>query len=312
MHFLIASLWACGTQSSDPATDGQAGSDTPDPSAARQVTETPTGPLPFGEVTAKLAKAYGVSAVQCPVGGAGRLQRIHGLPRDFAIKFGPKWLVEVADDIPWGPTYDSVTIEDGWVTVLARPGSTEGFVRSRTSTTRMAWPPAEAGKTVTCTSVQPVPERVVVGTVPPRQAQMFALGCTEEAAQVARDGTFVVDARPPCTLWLETNDAHRTSGVLVPAGGDKLQLDPLEYRPDPLQNADRSWTDKGKEALSNVVTRMEKSLNQETAALDAIESELGPDATAQKSMIRKWRADLQLWRETTQYLKEGLAGKGPL
>ncbi|MBX2797229.1 MAG: hypothetical protein KTR31_06175 [Myxococcales bacterium] len=269
-------------------------------------------PLPVEEVTSKVAAAYNVGVVQCPVPGEGRIERIHGTSRDFAIALGPKWLVEVKDDIPWMPTFDIVTVENGWVAILAEPGSTEGFVRSRTWTLRLEWPAAETGKTVTCSKVEPVPERVVVGQVTPRDASMYVLGCTDDAVEVARDGTFVVDAKVPCSLWLETDDAHRTQPIAIPPGTDKLKLEPMEYAADPLQNPDRSWTDAGKAALGEVVRTMEARMNKEREMMANIESELPADAKAQHAQLRNWNAMQYQWTRSTQFLKEGLAGRGPL
>ena len=268
-------------------------------------------PNAMDHLTLEIAKAHGVGIGRCALRGAGRVIRKHGTIRDHVFKIGPKMMVELDDEIPWNPIYDEVVSADDWVTVLVQPGATQAFVEVGDRMVGFTFPPAVAGDTVVCTNVQTVAPRVVRGKVPGRESPMVALGCTEEGVRVAKDGTFVVEADTPCSLWVETRDGFRTDPVRIEPGDGKLDLGDLEVRPDGLQNVDRTWTDAGRASLQQIVDDSAVQTPKQLALLSTLMEKFKDDRSA-AAMARRWHGHFKTWERGVVAIRDGLAGKVPL
>lgn len=254
----------------------------------------------MGQAFAALATTLGVGTVRCPSAGAGRVRRIYGTPRD-RLDLGISYrIAQPEDPVPWSPSFDEVAIEDGWVTMLAQPGSTEGFVRATHGVQRVTWPPAEAGKTVMCTSIELVAKRAVVGRIEPAAAGIVDGSCLSDLVKLGKDGTFVVEADPPCTLWLLTEDGRRSAALPVPPGDGKLDLGLVDLPSDPYQDSDGHWTEEGRKRIHELIEVAEADI----AAREALIVSLDDDAPT--SLVRFWRRTLHSSKRDVENLRRML------
>ena len=267
-------------------------------------------PKPSGPDTAMaaLAEHLGMGLVRCPVQSIGLIRRVHGMPRDKVLDIGPKMMVEVEDDVPWHPIFDEIAVVDRWTSFLARPGETTAYARLRERTLSFTFPAASAGETVRCTSVEPVEPRVVTGRVEPSEAPMFAIGCTTESTKVAKDGTFVLDARVPCSLWVEVRDGRRSAPVQIVSGDGKLELGPVSLEADALQTPEGAWTEAGKAALRSVVREGTQGARD---AVTHVAASVDGNAAAGR-LLTLWNGRLAQWEEKIEEIEAGLDGKIPL
>ncbi len=252
-----------------------------------------------------LAPELGAAVVRCPARAQGRVLRVHGLPRDDVLRLGPRHMLEVDDDIPWHPLFDEVVVESEWAALLVEPEATDAWLELPDRRLHYRFPPGEAGTTRACTAVEGVPLRVVRGRVEPR-AGMVAHGCTFPGTPVARDGTFVVEAAVPCTLWLESSDGWRTDAVGVAAGAAPVTVEALPWARDELLKEDRTWSTKGLTALEEIVRQASRDLPQLRATLQQVERALVDDA-AGRSHLRRWRGRLVTWETEIGQIRRDLA-----
>lgn len=306
-------LAACsGTPQGEVGTTASVEAAGPDEAPLLKAGPPPIGPS--GRALSKLADALGLGLARCPVDGMGRVGQIFGTPRDHLRTVGPTWTLEVRpeDTKPWNPTYDTVPVEDRWVTLLAEPGSKGSYLRVGDRILALTWPAAAKGQAVSCTAVEEVEPRVVAGKVEPRpDATMWTVGCTEDPQAVASDGSYVIDAVVPCTLWLESSDAHRTQKVAIEGGAGKKQINEFTWSADDIQTGDRLWTDAGKARLKEIALQLADEITYQLETLERIEGELSGDDPAQK-VVQRWRNEMVNWQRMTQRVHAGIEGKVPL
>ncbi len=263
----------------------------------------------FGRAMVKLSETLGVGVVRCPLLNMGRVTRVHGTPRDDLYEYGLEYLVEIGDDsIPWIVNFDSFPIEDNWVTFLATPDMTESFIRLPGRTVRFGFESPEKGGVPTCSPAETVQPRVVRGSIEPKDGT-FVVGCTEESIKIAKDGTFVLDALPPCTLWVESEDAYRSEKVVVTPGEESVTLDPLALTLDDLQAADRKWTDKGQDVLRKRTLKFEDHLTHQLEALEETKQALQGDQDAQ-DVVTRMSTLVGAWRKMVKKIHAGLDAGG--
>lgn len=276
---------------------------------AELLAKGPPAPGPFTRAFAAVAAAEQVALVRCPVHGGGKVRLHWGTPRDELRVKGPLLTMEIdpAGEPPWDPVFDLTVSEDGWVPLLAPLGSTGGMVRAGPRTLKMTWPAATAGAPVICTAVEEVPVRVLKGRVTGSDARMGVFGCSDEPVEVGKDGTFVVDARVPCSAVI--------NGVGVV--GDRVRVEPgaeplvveLTVRPDTLQREDRTWTAEGREAANAALARVEADLKASDALLDRLAQELASDPDAAKK-VERWKYEQWEWRTLLEHARRDVAQGG--
>lgn len=276
---------------------------------AELLAKGPPAPGPFTRAYAALAKAESLPLVRCPVWGGGKVRVHWGTPRDEVRAKGPLLTMEVdpATDPPWDAVFDLTVSEEGWVPMLAVPGSTGGTVRAGPRTLRMSWPAATPGEPVICTAVEEVPVRVVKGRVTGSDARMGVFGCTDKPVEIGKDGTFVIDARVPC------------SGVINGVGvrSERFRVDPgegpvelaLTVAKDTLQNEDRTWTPAGLKLAVAALDRVDAQLTRTDTLLERLAQELASDADAAKK-IERWKYEQWEWRTLLVHARQDTAG-GP-
>lgn len=309
---LLVALFACAPEPTN-APDEEA---EPSPSVVHNTPPSEQellaagAPEPNGidRAVAALATRLGMGAARCPAYGNGRTQRIHGSIRDMVLSRGPKLMVEVADDVPWNPIYDEIVVKENWTTFLVKPGDTKAYIKLGDRRLQFTFPEVQAGETVLCTGVETLETRVVKATVAPRKGPIAALGCTEQTSRVGGDGTLVIDATVPCSLWLEhPADGFRSAPVFVEPGASKVELE-LTLEKDQLQEKFRVWTDDGKAALQTVVTNAQLEYAQSTELFTKLEADLeGDDLALQR--LGRWRAMFDLYQNKVGRIQKGLDGK---
>ncbi|HHO51474.1 MAG TPA: hypothetical protein ENK18_11510 [Deltaproteobacteria bacterium] len=298
MRIITILLLACtGTQEQIPPADPEPEGP---PTEADLIKKGPPEPGRFGRATIQLAEALDVGVARCPLLSVGRVTRIYGTPRDDLGAFGLEYLVEVGDDpIPWLVNYDAFPVEESWVTFLVTPGMTESYIQLFDRIVKLSFPAAERKQTTLCTSVEEVPKRVVRGSIEPRESEAFVVGCTEKPSPIAKDGTYVIDAEVPCTLWIETRDAYRSGKTQIAPGTEKLTLDPLPLELDTLQSADRSWTEEGLKEIRKSVLQFEDTLRLQSEVLDKAKQSLEGDPDAQDA-IKTWQNLVENWKKVAK------------
>lgn len=298
MRIITILLLACtGTQEQIPEADPEPEGP---PTEADLIKKGPPDPGRFGRAMIKLAESLDVGVARCPLLSVGRVTRLHGTPRDDLSAFGLEYLVEVGEDpVPWLTNYDTFPVEESWITFLVTPGMTESYVQLHDRMVKLSFPAAERKQTTLCSSVETVPQRVVRGSIEPREAATFVVGCTDKPIAVAKDGTYVLDAEVPCTLWLESKDAHRSSKVQIAPGTEKLALDPMSLEADDLQNPNRTWTEKGLKQIRKAVLSFEDDLTLQAEILDKTTQALEGDEDAQAA-VESWRNLVENWKRVAK------------
>lgn len=302
-------VFACGGVSSeDPTasdiTDPKPEASVTDPMAqVRDRLQDPTEAVgPVAQAFVALATTLEVGTVRCPSVGAGRVRRVYGTPRD-RLDLGISYrIAQPEDPIPWSPYFDEVAVEDGWVTMLAQPGTTEGYVRAAMGVQKMVWPPAKAGESVTCTSVELLPKRAVAGSINPVEVGVVDGSCLGDPVLLGKDGTFVVEANPPCTLWILTKEGHRSAPISVPLGEEKLDIGVVELPQDPYQNADGSWTPEGRTRLTELIAIAEADIEAREKLIAGVEGSVA------ESALRFWKGTIYSSKRDIETIRRMLLG----
>jgi len=300
-------LLACGGTSTEPTPEPPARDPKPADAFDAVRERLSDDPPPLGEAGkayVELAKELGVSAIRCPVPGSGRIRRVYGTPRDRS-DLGISYRIpqQGEDPAPWSPYFDEVPIEDGWTVFLAQPGSTGGYLRAQPAIQRMSWSPPAPGEVAICASIEAVGERVVTGRIEPVEDGFVDTSCSEERTALGKDGTFVVEVKPPCSLWV-VSKSHRTSAIPVPADTtDKLQLGTVELDPDPYQADDGTWTEAGREKLTELIALAEADRDARRELIEQLEGRVSASAT------RFWRATVHAGERDVTNLRKALLTK---
>lgn len=294
---------ACGDSSEPVAPTPEAPSETeldPLTQVRDRLSDPPQKPGEIGRAYVALAKTLGVGAVHCPSAGAGRVRRIYGTPRDRPDLGIAYRLAQPNDPVPWSPYFEEVAVEDGWVVFLAEPGSTSGYLQATPIVQTMQWPAAESGKMVRCSSVDSVSARVVAGRIETPQPGVVDGTCGGPPVQLGKDGTFVVEAQPPCSLWLLTK-THRSKAISVPGdGADRLDLGAIPLEPDTYQLESGAWTDAGRTRLTELIELAEADAKAREDALEKLTGQVAGSA------MQFWRGTLHTSRRDVDNLRRML------
>lgn len=252
---------------------------------------------PVATVFGKVAEIYGVGLVRCPLAGGGRAREAYGTERDLLLVMGPTWGIEVdpAKGPPWDPLFDEVTSENDWVTMLAVPGATKGWVASKVKTLEYEFPPAVAGQTVTCTAVRAAGPRVVRGkvngTIPPNTRIVPCNG--DQAPTVGADGAFLAQVQTPCTLWA-ASPVSRSEAVRVDDAPEPLEV-ALTLQPDPLvEPGTGAWTEEGKKQLRAVLEREKADAAEAGSVLDQLWANF-EQTPISADKVKRWKFDQATW-----------------
>lgn len=295
---VLVALLACTagpvgeSQAPEPATSVPAGPRIGDP-------PPPLGAA--GRALEAIAAHHGVGLVRCPMAALGTVPRVWGTGRDVLRELGPTALLDLdgRGEAPWDPVYDVGFVEDGWLTLLAAPESTGGMVRPDERTLALSWPPASAGATVACTSVETLNPRAVEGSVVgATNRRPVVVGCGD-LVPVGDDGSFRLEAAVPCTLWAEVR-GKRSDPVAVGAG-DPLRLE-LVLTDDPNWT-DTDLTDAGRAKLASAIDREAAIVSAHLAELDAMIPRAEADLARQ---LGRWRIDLRAWLADLERLRTAL------
>lgn len=303
MTFLVSLLVGCSTSTpSSPPTAPEAEAPVPaPPDPMAKVQERLSQPVPkpttLVESYAATAAELGFGTVRCPSPGMGRARRIYGTPRDMPDIGVAYRLLQSEEPVPWAPSFDEIPIEDGWTVFFAEPGSTNGYIQTYHVIQHMKWPAVKAGETVVCTNVEAVPERTVTGRIETARPAVIGGSCGGEPQPLAKDGTFFLETRPPCTLWILTADAHRSDLLSVNADTDeKLDLGTVPLAPDPHQSSDGKWTKAGRDRIQQLISTLEGEVTSRRTFLATLEEAKLADQAA----LALWQRGLaQSEREIT-------------
>ncbi|MEQ1568627.1 MAG: hypothetical protein ABMA64_23515 [Myxococcota bacterium] len=304
----------CTGTTAEPSGPGAPTQQPPAEAASAEAELLAKGPTelgPAGLVATKLAEKYGVGVVRCPLAGNGRARQIYGNERDQLRQMGVLWASEIdpATAPPWDPLFDEVTSENGWVTLLAAPGTTHAWVTTKASTLAYEFPAAVAGGSVTCTSAHPVRPRMVRGKVIGEARDAYVVPCTgDKPPQVGGDGTFIATATVPCRLWIEA-PAARSKKVDVTEGAEPLELE-LTIERDPLQNDDRSWSPAGRKLLADMVARERERNTATESVIDEVFAAFEGNAEAQVS-VKRWKFDHATWMRGVEATAKELEAPPP-
>lgn len=257
----------------------------------------PDGPSPIASAFVQVATELGVGVVRCPLAGGGTATARYGTPRDQVTRIGPMMLLEVdpQTEPPWDLVFDTVVAEGEWLSILAVPGATKGWVATRKRVLEFEHPPVKPGETVVCTTVATIPMRAVEGRVDLAgvSGKAYPVPCDPDPLSVASDGTFVTDVYAPCTLWVEAEN-RRSEKVRVDPGDQPLEVSFVLGPPDAFQGPDRSYTPAGvamaKEHLAKVTARHDATV----ALVDRVGAALGDPGA--KRIVDRWKYDLWEWK----------------
>ncbi|MEZ4239934.1 MAG: hypothetical protein R3F59_28045 [Myxococcota bacterium] len=296
----------------------------PEPQAQAPAAETPEVPssgqaaeilaqasgLPADAANARLLKEvaahYGVGLVKCPLPGNGRVREIYGTGRDQLLVFGPTWEMEwdASAAPPWDPVFDEVLAEDNWVTMLAVPGQTRGWIATRTDTYAYEFPPVKAGETTLCTGVHVVKPRVVRGTIDGETApENVIVPCAMDLPQVASDNTFVVELPVPCEMWVEGGPS-RSQKVRVDEGEEPVDLE-LTMKRDPLLQENRFWSEAGRDKVAETLDQVEARQQATSVFLDELAEKFADDAMVM-SNVKRHRYEMQTRTHKIEQTRVGL------
>ena len=271
---------------------------------------------PNAKLLGKVAEHYGVGLVRCPLVGSGRVRQIYGTGRDQLTVFGPTWEMEwdAAQAPPWDPAFDEVLSEQDWVTFLAVPGQTRGWITTRLNTYAYEFPPAVAGETVLCTGVHTTEPRVLRGKVSGELAEEnLIVPCNRGLPAVASDNTFVVEVPTPCTVWIEGGPS-RSEKLRVDEGAEPLDHDFTMVR-DGLLLENRFWSPQGVKKVEETLLRVEERQRLTNALLDDIAAAF-PDDTGVHSNLKRHRYELSTRQHKIDLTRIGMEeqrqGKVPM
>lgn len=238
-----------------------------------------------------------MGAVQCPAAGSSRVRRIYGTARD-RLDLGIAYrIAQEEDPIPWSPYFDDVAIEDGWVVILAEPESTSGYLRTFAAIQKMTWPPVKAGELTTCTEIEAMPTRTVSGRLEVPEEGAVDGTCMTKPVRLAKDGTFFIETRPPCSLWVVT-DSKRSATIAIPAdSAEKMDLGTLNPPADPYQDAEGSWSEKGRARVTELIKAAESEIEARRQLIQKMETEekaAGPALGFWKGSIVRSERDVKM------------------
>lgn len=258
----------------------------------------PAPPLQGGaRALMALAQHYDVGLVLCPVPAQGTVARVFGTPRDMQRGLGPTYLADydARAEAPWDPLYDVGFVEEGWVAILAAPGSTSGMIRPYQTTIAMTWPAAKAREVVTCDSAVTLPRRTVSGKAsgeaPLRYSSLVGCG---KPQRLQPDGSFTAEVDAPCTLWAEAR-GFKSNLVRVEADEDATALEgvALPMVADPHFTED-GLTPAGFAAVTSALRRESEVIRLHLTALEGLRAQLADDALVVRQLSR-WQTAQEEW-----------------